>query len=691
MFLKTKPKMRKINLIIPILFLFISHMNGQNYKFGKVSKEEVKQEEHPKNKEANSALLYRSQKIYYDYDQHNGFMVATEIHERVKIYNKEGFDRATKKINLYIGDSDEEEVTRLKGYTYNIIDGKLEEEKLRNDEIFEEKETKRRKVTKFTMPAVKEGSVLEYTYTVKSPYSGAVGRTPLQFDIPIDRLELEVKIPEFFIYSRYFNLKSLLDFQLEESKESFTYNYATTTRSGTRIVKSKTTHNNIKYLLNTYKIERDDIPALKIEPHVDNMHNYAAFIDWELMYTKFPNSSIKNYSETWEGVAKSIYNDLGIADEINRDNFYDDELDEILQGISDPRMKTEKIFSFVKSKVKWNDYLGFYPDHGTKEAYREGSGNIADINLLLISMLRYANLEAHPVMLSTPSNGIPLFPTRNGFNYVVAGLQLNGKLILMDASDPNAGLGELPKRARNWQGRIIKDEGRSAWVDLMPNYQSENSIRMNVKFDGTKATGWNLNSYSGLFAKDFRAKRLNAGTDYKVEDRLENFTDFKVSDHKIENENILGKEITEKFDFEINSAAEAIGDKIYLKPMLFEALLENPFKQNERSYPVYFDYPELYTYSINIMLPEGYEIVSLPESSLVKLGDDAGEFKFLINGNGNVIRVSSIISLKRSFYLAEEYDFLKKFYANIIKKHSEAIVLGKTIEDGFSERAESGR
>ncbi|MCH4821796.1 DUF3857 and transglutaminase domain-containing protein [Gramella lutea] len=683
--------MHRSILFFSVLIFCLFQARGQNYKFGKVSEDEVLQKEHPIKKDANAALLYRDQKVYYDFDKQNGFTVVTEIHERVKIYSKEGFDRATKEISLYVGSSDEEEASRIKGYTYNIVDGKLEEEKLRNDEIFEEEKTKRRNITKFTMPAVKEGSVIEYSYTVKSPFTATIGRTPLQYDIPIDRLELEVQIPEFFTYSKYFNIKSLLDFNLEESQDSFTYNYITTTRSGSNVVTSKTTHNDIKYMLNTYKIERDDIPALKIEPHVDNLHNYAAFIDWELMFTKFPNSTVENYSETWEGVAKSIYNDLGIEKEIDRDNFYDDDLDQIIHGLSDPMMKARKIYAFVKSKVKWNDYFGFYPDNGTKEAYKEGSGNIGDINLLLVSMLKYANLEAHPVLLSTPSNGVPLFPTRDGFNYVIAGLELDGQVILMDASDPKAGIGELPKRARNWQGRIIKEQGRSGWVNLMPNYQSENFTRMNVKFDGTNAQGWNLKSYKGLFAKDFRAKRSNSETDYKVEDRLKRFTDFSISEHIIENENELGEEITEKFDFEINSAAEVIGDKVYLKPMLFEGLDENPFKQNERSYPVYLDYPELHNYSINILLPEGYQIVSIPESTHVKLGGDAGEFKFIVNGAGNVIRVSSTISLKKPFFLAEEYDFLKKFYANIIKKHSEAIVLEKTIDNGYSERAESGR
>ena len=683
--------MRQITLILFILCLCIFQVNGQNYKFGKVSKEEVLQKEHPVHKDANAAVLYRKQKVYYDLNEHEGFNLFTEVHERIKIYNKEGFDWATKKIKRYTGKTEEEDLVQLKGYTYNVIDGKLEEEKLRNDEIFEEVTSRYNETTKFTMPAVTEGSVIEIIYKIKSPFLGSIGKTPLQYLIPLDKLELEVQVPEFFTFSRYLNLRSLLNFDIQETTENFSYNYTSTSRRGTRVVKSTASHNSINYALKVYSIDRENIPALRREPHVDNLHTYAAFIDWELMFTKFPNSMVENYSQTWEGVASSIYNDLGIADELNRDNYYDDELDQVISGLSDPEMKAKAIFKFVKQKVKWNDYVGFYPDNGTKQAFEEGSGNTGDINLLLVSMLRYAKLEAHPVLLSTPSNGVPVYPTRDGFDYVIAGLELNGNMLLMDATDPKAAMGELPKRARNWQGRLLKEKGKSAWINLMPAYFSENSVKMNYKFDGSGVEGWNWKSYSGLIAKKFREDHSGSEQDNDIEKRLSTIPNIQIRDYEIENKNTLGAEILEKFKFELASASENIGDKIYLKPMLFDGILENPYKEEERYYPVYFDYPEVKSYSINIMIPEGYHIVSLPESTVVNLGEDDGQFKFIVNGAGNVIRLNSTITIKKTAFLPNEYDFLKKFYANIIKKHSEAIVLEKTLEDGNSERAESGR
>ena len=94
------------------------------------------------------------------------------------------------------------------------------------------------------------------------------------------------------------------------------------------------------------------------------------------------------------------------------------------------------IFQYVKSKMNWDGYTGVGCSQGVRKAYKEGTGNVAEINLMLIAMFKYAGLNANPILVSTRSHGIPLFPTRNGFNYVVAGLEIQNDLILFDARSP---------------------------------------------------------------------------------------------------------------------------------------------------------------------------------------------------------------------------------------------------------------
>lgn len=652
---------------------------AQNFKFGKVSKEELKEKVHPTNKEADAAVLYRSQRTYYDFNEGVGFTLITEVHERIKIYTKDGFEWATKEISYSRNDDVAEKVSNVKGYTYNLVEGKVVDEKLRNNGIFEEEASNYRMKTKFTMPAINEGSVIEYSYTLRSPFITTIDVTPLQYTIPINKLDLQIEIPEFFGFKYHFNPRSSLYFSVKTNSKTFRYSTNSTVRKYERAgVSHSNKTSKLEFVQNVYSIEEEGIPALKAEDYIDYLNNYAAFVTWELQFTKFPNSKIENYSSTWEGVAKSIYDDAGLRGELNRTGFFEEDIDALLVGIVDAPSKAQAIFNFVRNKVKWNDYLGFVTENGVKKAYKEGQGNVGDINILLTSMLNYAGLQADPVLVSTRNNGIPLFPTRNGYNYIVSGFHFNGGIILLDATDSNVGFGDLPYRARNWQGRIIRKDGSSDWVSLMPNYKSQSIRTVNFKFnEDLSLTGKCSKLYSGLEAKSYRDNYTPLNMDEYVKVLEKNKGNILINDVSKENEKLIGEEIKESYSFELKDAVEKISDKIYLKPLLFTAMSENPFKSEEREYPIFFNHPKVETNTINLMIPMGYEVEHVPESGITNFKNGALVYKYVIIQNGNFLRIESVLEMKDIVFSPVDYQNLKDFYSLMVEKQTEAIVLKK--------------
>lgn len=649
-----------------ILFYLIicSGLQAQNFKFGKVSEEEVLEKSHPEDPDANAAILFREHSTYYQLDRYDGFTLITDIHERIKIYNKDGLDWATKEITYYKNGHDKEEISGVKGVTYNLQDGKLIEEKLRKDGIFQEEVTDYQIKTKLTMPAVKEGSVIEYQYSIRSPFLTSIDVFPLQKMIPINRLEAKMTIPEYFGFKRHMNPKSGLSFPVEESNSSGVYWLGADSR--------------VDYLQTKYSITANDIPALKEESYIDYLQNYAAFMKWELQFTKFPNSTMEFFTESWEGVTKNIYSSGGYSKEFGRSNYYKKDVDELLEGITDPLEKANLIYNFVKEKVKWNDYLGFIAESGCRTAYKNGAGNVADINLLLTSMLKYAGLKSSPVLVSTQNNGIPIIPTRSGFNYVISSIEMPGQIVLLDATDKNSAMDELPRRARNWQGRIIRENGSSDWIDLMPHYNSNRNSTLSITFDDNfAAKGKGVNVFTGLDAKGFRDNFSGMSLEKRIELLEIDKGNIMISGLETENETEAGKEIKESFEFELQDGVEVINDKVYLRPLFFLALNENPFKADERKYPIFFDYPSSRNNTVNIRLPEGYKVESLPESVISDLNGGAGTFKFVVIQNGPFLRVQSVLELKNIVYTNQDYQALKNFYALMVEKNSETVVLSK--------------
>ena len=654
--------MQKFHFLAAFLLLSIG-AGAQDFRFGKVSVEEVKEEVHPLEKEADAAILYRSHNVHYELDNTRGFVLVTNVHERIKIYSKEGFDWATKKISAYKNKRDEEEVSSIKGYTYNLKDGKLTEEKLSKDGIFKEDESDYRQITKLTMPVVTEGSVIEYKYTLRSPFVISIDDTPLQYTIPVNRLEVEVVIPEYLVFTNYINPKSPLLLPVVRSSKPFVQANGSS---------------RIEFKQDVYSVNADNIPALKDEDYVDYLYNYAAFMKWELVLTKFPNSLVENYARNWEGVAKSIFEDGGFQKEVNRDGFFKEDVDQLLVGVTGPMERAAAIYTFVKEKVKWNQNYGFIAENGGKSAFKRGEGNVGDINLLLTGMLKYAGLKANPVVVSTRSNGIPIFPTRNGFNYVISAIELPQGYILLDATEPNAAFGELPERARNWQGRIIRENGSSDWVALNPEVRSEERLGINVELGSDMVMrGKSISSYNGLFAKSYRDKFKGVKAESLVEQFEKGKGVIKIENVKHENLHIIGQDVKETYEFVLQQGVDVISDKVYLKPMSFNALTENPFKADERIYPVFFDFPMIKSNVVNVLIPEDYEVESLPKDFLANINQGEGAYKFLVKQNGRYLRIESELTINNTVFLPENYPALKEFYAQMVEKQSEAIVLRK--------------
>ena len=668
-----------ITLLIALCFFQVAF--SQDFRFGKVSKEELLEKQHPADSTADAAILYREMKSQFKYTPSGSFIVETDVFERIKIYNKEGFDWANKKIKLYQGNGgSDDELYGLKGYTYFMDGNKVKDEKLRNDGIFEEEVNEYWEVTKFTMPAVTDGCVIEYKYTLKSPFITNIDEYRFQEQIPVNKVEMRFATPEYFNYKMH--QKGWIPFRIEESTDYLDINMG---MSRTRDFYNKNgnghsvSSNNISVLENVYSVNIDGVPAMKEEAFSGNIDNYSSGLKFELSYINYPSSPLEMITTTWEDVSKSIYDSDAFGGQLKRDNYFDNDIDELLNGITDPNKKMIAIFEYVKRKMNWNKFFGLYALEGTKDAYKKGSGSVSDINLMLVSMLRYAGLNANPVLVSTKSNGIPFFPTRNGFNYVIASVENGNSVVLMDATNKEGEPNVLEPELLNWQGRIIREDKTSSWVSLYPSSHASQSTMMNLSIneDDNSISGSAQNRYTGHYAMQQRKTYKNIEQE-EIRKKLEkNSGETEISNITFGNLEKLYNPVSLKYDFENFDAVEEIGGKLYLSPLLFLAIDENPFKLDERNYPIDFNYPIKDRYIVTVDIPEGYKVESVPESTNFVLGENLGAFKYIINNVGGKLQVSVEFAINTAVMPAQDYSNIKKFFKLMIDKEQEKVVLSK--------------
>lgn len=504
-----------------------------------------------------------------------------------------------------------------------------------------------------------------------------------QYDIPIKKLEVSIKVPEFLEFkvtpSTYYPIA------YKVGSDSQIVNYSnlerTTNGWGGGVTSSKVNYGSTQIKEAIYTISQENIPALKEEPYISSLDNYRAILDFEILAYRPTNGIPKFYNSSWEDVVKTIYESDRFGGQLKRSNYFKNDLELIKSQTNTTNELTVAIFEFIKHKFSWNEKNGFYTSEGgIRSAYQEGTGNVADINLTLVAMLQEAGINAHPVLLSTRSHGIPMNPTHEGFNYVIAAVELAGNYVLMDATDKHAAPNLLPIRDLNWFGRLVKEDGSSVQIPLYPSEHSEKNVKLscNINTDGT-IEGTMIANLSNVNAMIFREK-FETLTEEEQKTKIESdYTNFEIQQLRINNLDDNYKNIQELVKFSAINQVDLINGKIYFSPLLFLAESENPFKLDERNFPVDFATPWLEDYRISIKIPQGYQVESLPEEMAIGLSSGLGSFIIKTEVIKDKIEVIYQAKMNKAVIPSNIYPELKKQYELAIAKQQEKIVISPSI------------
>lgn len=467
--------MIKNTLILLFTLLPFFCINAQKQELGKVTIEEIRQKLCPIDTSAAAAFLFKTGETKFEYSD-KGFSIINTVRCKIKIYKKEGYEWANQLANYYSGSGSKDKLSFDNAVTYNEVGGKIEKTKLKSGGEFDEKINRYWSQKKIILPNVKEGSIIEFEYTITSDRFSAVNDWYFQTKIPVLFSEYKTYIPEYFKYNVLF--RGFITPKVVTELKDRTSTFTSKEREDFISVKITYSQAELKYreAYTTYTLE--NIPAMKDETFVNNIKNYTAGVVHELSSIKYPNEGFKNYATDWETVVKKIYDDEDFGNELNKTDYFEKDINDLLAGSIAQEEKIAKIFSYVKYRMNWNDYYGYSCNDGIKKAYQDKIGNIAEINLMLVSMLRYAGFQANPILLSTRSNGISLFPSRTAFNYVIAGIELDDQVVLLDATNKYSLPNILPVRDLNWFGRIIRKDKTSSEINLMPKSNSREVINV---------------------------------------------------------------------------------------------------------------------------------------------------------------------------------------------------------------------
>lgn len=653
-------------------------------KFGRIDDDNLKMSSYKNDTSVSAMVIGDFGNVSFNYNQNSGFQLLFKRHKRIKIFKKEGYKYADQMIRLYDGNDVKENVGRIKAVTYNFEGDRVKKSKMKRKAVFREEINDYWNSVKFTLPDVKEGSVIEFEYTVSSDRLFSLPVWYFQESIPVKWSEFIVAAPEYFIYKQVSTGYEALSVN-EHSRGTGNITISTTTSggySGRGVKRSNVSTDNISFFTNIYRMVGTDIPPFIEEPMLTTKENYINKVNFELASTNWPDKPAESYTQTWESVSRQLMDHDSFGDQMEVGAFLNAPLKTISGTFSDPLKKMLAIYEYIKGHMKWNNYLSIYTTNTLRSAYRQQEGSVADINLMLTLMLQKAGFDAKPVVLSTRSHGIvnKYFPQMSTFNYVVTIVRHDGKFYLLDATEKNCPFGLLPFRCLNGEGRIISREGGN-WVALNAagSYDEECMLKLALSEDGSMKG--NLERTTGGYsAFDLRndIEKEKSHQDY-IETLEDDNPGMIIEDYEFTNLDNINSPLTESYEISFMDEAEVAVDMFYLNPAFYERMENNPFKLEDRKYPIDFGAPVHRTYKVVIDIPEGYIVEEVPESQVFNFSEGSSVFNYNIVLKEDQIILENELQINRVLYAYDDYKGLKNFFDNIVKKQSEIVVLKKKV------------
>jgi hypothetical protein len=677
--------LKKICLLITVLSFcnILSAQDKLNIKFGKVKPEDFDVKSALIDSSTNAVVVAEVGKSNFIANSNElTFSLIFKVKKRIKILHKNGFDAATISIPLYVNNSKSESLEDLDASTYNLEGGKVIETKVARSDVFTEKYSKNIVLKKFTFPALKEGSIIEYSYEVKSDFYFNLQSWTFQGAYPVLWSQYEAAIPEFY---KYVTLSQgyhpLFINKVNSSQSSFTFTE--------HVQRESVGYSRVGSGLNTFKIDGEidfhtwvmkDVPALKEEPFTTTINNSISKMEFQLNQVVFPNSMPRNFLDSWEKVATGLMEDEDFGAHITRpNNWLDNDVEAIVKNSATEMEKAEKIYAYVRDNFTWNDNYGMYVSKGLKDVFKNKNGSAADINMLLIAMLRTQKIEANPIILSTRSHGFTheFYPLLNRYNYVIAKIVIGNKEVLLDAAASQLDFGKLPAKVYNGQAREIKPNIASPVYLVADSLREAGSTTVYISnMEKGTVEGTFVHNYGLYESQQLRNKFTKSLPEETKKSLQQEYPEEIIIDNvQYDSLKLLKEPVALKYDLILKSFNDE--DIVYFNPMLAEGLKSNPFKAAQRYYPVEMPYTFDDIYSFTMEIPKGYKVDEIPKSVRMNFNEDEGMFEYLVSADKQYIQMRVRLVMKRATYVNEDYQFLRDFYTYIVKKEAEQIVFKK--------------
>lgn len=637
---------RLILIAYLLLFFNIIHAQDKLPSFGKIDKADLEMKDCEFDPGSEAVVLIDLGEIMFDYFQNVGWQSTIEYRVRIKVLKASGIHRSEITIG-YFAKNSVQQISNISGVSFNLDPaGKIVETSLEKKAVYNKPISKSYSEVSFALPDVRVGTVFEYKYKIISKSYSYIPSWNFQQSIPVRYSAYSTTIPEFFQFTTQVTSRQDMMKKIDKYSDKSTW-----------------------FIMH-------NIPALKDEPFSSGKKDYIQRVDFQLSKIEAPAYSYyETIRTTWPKIITELLEDDDFGLAIKRKLRGTDVLDAELHDAKTTKDKVRMIYNYVQSNMQWNRSYSKYTENGIKDAWDKKNGNIADINFILINLLRDARVDATPVLASTKNNGAinTLFPFLNQFNCVLAYVKDGDDIYIMNAADKYNPFYLLPDDVLNTNALLV-DKTNGGLIEMFSDKKFVSDIHFLCNTDAAgNVTGEATIISSGYARNVMMGKSKSKGDKSFLEEN--DGIDLKIDSLSIKNEKDELLPLEQKLSF--NGSLQSSGEYLFLPCTLFGGLDKNPFIAENRVMDIDFGYPKSYSISGAYVLPEQYIVQGLPKNTKMLLPDTSILLTRLVQHDGNVVSFLFKLELNASGYTADSYPYIKEFYRKLYEILDERIVLKK--------------
>jgi hypothetical protein len=629
-----------------------------------VTPQDLQYKEVPGNKGASAVRLYYAQYI-------NDNTASCFFYQRIKILNEKalagGNSYADVEIPvLTLGDL-VDQISDLKARTIKP-DGSIVEF---NGKMFDRVAFKGRgikvSVKAFSMPDVGVGSIIEYKYR-------AIRNIPALTDLKIPVRDA------WEIQSELFTVKESLYYQPDTGQR-----YQSPTRpqfesGGERIshvmLNMKDFKEKLRETGGDTGLELTNVPAFESEafmPPEDNFKPTVIFFTGRVGKVDVDKEWLDLGKQYYQVYERYMGADRGVKEAALK----------AIDGETEPGMKLRRIYERVQQLRNLTFERFRTPEERKAEHIQRnnnvgdvlahGYGTFEDLTLLFVAMARSAGMDASPVMV--PDRRRRFFvhdwTSQRQIDSVIAAVKLNGTDMYLEP-----GTRFCPYGSVRWNHTVIDalklDRKGGAFIKAPPMGYDKSvtgrTANMTLGEDGS-LKGNIVLEFKGAEALEHRLDAIDrdeAGRKKDLEDELKQWlpTGSVVKMAIAQGWEDGDAPLVARFDVEVPNYATLAGKRLLIPAFLFQSKENQAFAHAQRKYPLYFPYPFTENDIVNLQVPSGFTLESIPAAQDAKLGNTA-RYQNVSNFDGIRFVSQRQLAFNGIYFDLDKYSELKSFFGKV--------------------------